>query len=265
MKSAAITLSIFRYDPAQPEIEPFLQDFRLPRVEGMTLFLALTKLREEVDPSLRFDFVCRAAICGSCGMLINGRPALACKTLTSDLPDRTTLQPLPVFRLLGDLTVDTGSWFRQMARRTGSWLHSDRPFNPHAPEERMANETALHVYELERCIECGCCIAGCGTANIRHDFIGAAGLLRIARFMVDPRDERQPPQYYDVVGTDDGAFGCLGLVACHDVCPKEIPLQQQLAYVRRTLARAALSGHAPRREPEVNASATAGSSTAEPV
>jgi fumarate reductase iron-sulfur subunit len=48
----------------------------------MTLFIALTELRETQDPSLQFDFVCRAGICGSCGMLINGRPGLACRTLT---------------------------------------------------------------------------------------------------------------------------------------------------------------------------------------
>ncbi len=143
--------------------------------------------------------------------------------------------------MLGDLTVDTGRWFRRMAERTGSWVHSDKPFNPHAREERMDNEQAVEIYELERCIECGCCIAGCATANIREEFIGAAALLRIARFMIDPRDERTLGRYLDIVGTDEGAFGCMGLMACEDICPKGIPLQRQLAYVRRKLVRAALS------------------------
>ena len=39
----------------------------------MTLFIALNEIREQLDPSLAFDFVCRAGICGSCGMLIDGR------------------------------------------------------------------------------------------------------------------------------------------------------------------------------------------------
>ncbi len=219
-----------------------MQEFRLEEMDGQTLFIALNRLREEQDPTLKFDFVCRAAICGSCGMLINGRPGLACKTLTSALPARIVLLPLPVFRLLGDLTVDTGSWFRDMAGRTGSWIHTERPFNPHEPEELMDNGLAQEIYELERCIECGCCIAGCATANLRGDFIGAAGLLRISRFMIDPRDERGPERYFDIVGTDDGIFGCMGLMACEDLCPKGIPLQKQLAYVRRTLALAALRG-----------------------
>jgi fumarate reductase iron-sulfur subunit len=214
-------------------------------MEGLSLFIALNRLREEQDPSLKFDFVCRAAICGSCGMLINGRPGLACKTLTSTLPEKITLHPLPVFKLLGDLTVDTGTWFRQMAEKTGSWIHSEKPFNPHVVEEPMDNGLALEIYELERCIECGCFVAGCGTANIREDFIGAAGLLRITRFMIDPRDERGPERYLEIVGTDEGVFGCMGLMACEDLCPKGIPLQSQLAYLRRKLAMAALKGRTP--------------------
>ena len=239
-----LTFEIFRYDPNRPDVEPRMQEYQLEEVEGLSLFIALNRIREEQDPSLKFDFVCRAAICGSCGMLVNGRPRLACKTLTVSLPTCITLYPLPVFRMLGDLTVDTGSWFRKMAEKTGSWIHSDRQFNPHEPEERMDNDVALEIHELERCIECGCCIAGCGTANIREDFIGAAALLRIARFMIDPRDDRGVERFFEVVGTDEGIFGCMGLMGCEDLCPKEIPLQRQLAYVRRKLVMAALKGKA---------------------
>jgi len=172
-------------------------------------------------------------------MMINGRPALACKTLTSSLPQTITLTPLPVFKLIGDLSVDTGSWFRAMAERTESWVHTEAKFDPKSEEERMSNDEALAVFELERCIECGCCVAACGTANMRPDFLGAAGLNRIARFMVDPRDRREDPDYFDVIATDDGAFGCMGLMACNDLCPKQVPLQQQLARVRRAMVTAA--------------------------
>ena len=78
--------------------------------------------------------------------------------------------------------------------------------------------------------------------KFREDFIGAAALLRIARFMIDPRDDRGVERYFQVVGTDEGIFGCMGLMGCEDLCPKEIPLQRQLAYVRRTLVAAALKG-----------------------
>ena len=90
--------------------------------ENLTLFIALTQIREEQDPSLQFDFCCRAGICGSCAMVINGRPGLACKTLTRELPKEIILMPLPVFKLIGDLSVDTGTWFRAMNEKVGSWI-----------------------------------------------------------------------------------------------------------------------------------------------
>jgi len=110
----------------------------------------------------------------------------------------------------------------------------------------MSNEKALEIYEMDRCTECGCCISACGTANMREDFVGAARLNRIARFLADPRDQRKDADYFEVVGTDEGTFGCMGLMACDDLCPKNIPLQSQLARVRRVMAKAAFSPHARR-------------------
>jgi len=231
-----LTFRIFRYNPATPEVKPHMQDYKVTEEPGMSLFVVLNKIREEQDPSLRFDFVCRASICGSCGMLVNGKPTLACNTLTKNLPNLTTLMPLPVFKLLGDLSVDTGVWFREMSMKTEAWVHDDSEFDATQQEERMDNELALKIYEAERCIECGCCIGGCATANIKPDFIGAAGINRVARFMVDPRDKRTNQEYFEVVASEDGVFGCIGLMACDDNCPKGVPLQGQLAYVRRKMA-----------------------------
>lgn len=236
MQQRQLTIRVFRYNPDTPTRQPWLDTFTLEEEMGMTLFIALNKIREEQDPSLNYDFVCRAGICGSCGMLINGKPTLACKTLTKTLPSEITLMPLPVFKLLGDLSVDTGTWFRDVSIRTEAWIHTDKPFDPQATEERMSNDEALQIYEAERCIECGCCIGGCATANIKPNFIGAAGVNRVARFMLDSRDERSDQEHFDIVGSDDGIFGCIGLMACDDNCPVGIPLQGQLAYVRRKMA-----------------------------
>jgi len=242
MAARMLKFKIFRYNPNIPGDKPRMQEYQIEEEPDMTIFMALMKIREELDPSLMFDFSCRAAICGSCAMLINGRPKLACKTMTKDLRKKITLMPLPVFKLIGDLSVDTGSWFREMNKRLEAWIHTSKEFNPEAQEERMDNELALKIYEAERCIECGCCVAGCGTANIREEFISAAGLNRLARFFIDPRDERSPEQYFEVIGDEYGSFGCVGLMACDDLCPMEIPLQQQLAFVRRKMLITGLTG-----------------------
>lgn len=233
-----LQIEVFRYRPSKENnTKPYMQSFTVEEEPLMTMYTVLTKLREEQDPSLLFDFVCRAGICGSCAMLINGKPKLACKTLTKTLPDSVTLMPLPNFELIGDLSVDKDIWFRQLNVRTEAWIHAQKPFEPTAEEKRMSDQTAMEIYESERCIECGCCIAACATASMREDFVGAAGINRVARFMIDPRDERTKTQYFSVVGSTGGVFTCMGLIECENYCPQEIPLQQQMAYVRREMFR----------------------------
>jgi fumarate reductase iron-sulfur subunit len=230
-----LRFEVFRYNPEDPASAPHMQSFDLEETPYMTLYIALNQIREKQDPSLQFDFACRSAICGSCGMLVNGRPVLGCRTLTADLPDIVRLHPLPVFKLIGDLSVDTGSWFRQMVAKKEPWIHPPQPLRPQAPEQRMDDDLAQAIYAGERCIECGCCVASCGVANLRPDFAGPAGLNRIARFMMDPRDTRSDADWFEVVSNSDGVFGCLGMMACHDVCPKELPLLEVYAYLRRKM------------------------------
>jgi fumarate reductase iron-sulfur subunit len=232
-----LAISVLRFNPRNRGSEPRVQTYELQEADGMTLFIALNEIRDKQDASLQFDFVCRAGICGSCAMVINGRPGLACRTLTRNLPAAITLAPLPVFELIADLSVDTGKWMRAMSERLRTWVHmKEKEADLLRLEERMEPELAQQIYELDRCIECGCCVAGCGTARMRDDFVGAIGLNKIARFRLDPRDTRSDEDYYELVGNDDGVFGCMSLLACHDVCPKSLPLATQIAFIRRRMA-----------------------------
>lgn len=235
-----LTFRIFRYNPSLGDDQPRIETYRLEETPRLNLFTALHKIREDQAPGLMFDFVCRAGVCGSCGMMINGRPTLACRTLTSDLPGTIELYPLPFFKLLGDLSVDTGVWFREMAQQVESWIHTRKEFDPRAEEEPMDNDLANRIYESERCIECGCCIAGCATALVNRDFLGAAGLFRLGRFMIDPRDQRENEDWFELVSTDEGVFGCIGMMSCDDVCPKDLPLLEVFAYIRRKMSAAGL-------------------------
>jgi fumarate reductase iron-sulfur subunit len=232
-----LKISILRYNPQDSNSKPRMETFEVEEAVGMTLFIALNDIREKFDGSLQFDFVCRAGICGSCAMLIDGRPGLACRTLTETLDQEVTLAPLPVFELIGDLSVNTGKWMRGMSERLETWIHSNEDVDLGKLEERMEPELAEAIYELDRCIECGCCVAGCGTARMREHFVGAVGLNKIARFRLDPRDERSDEDFYELIGDDDGVFGCMSLLGCHDVCPKELPLQTQIAFIRRKMVR----------------------------
>lgn len=244
--SRKLHIEVFRYNPLDPASVPHMQSFYVEEYSSMTLFIALNIIREQQDPSLQFDFCCRAGICGSCGMVINGRPGLACHTQTRDLPDHIVLHPLPVFKLLGDLSVDTGVWFREVGRKIEAWVHTqDKAFDPRAEEKRMENELAEQIFELDRCIDAAAARRpaarpGCArTSSARRP-------LTASPFLHRPRDNRSEDEYYDVIGNDQGVFGCMGLLGCEDVCPKKIPLQDQLGIMRRMLALKSVKGILPK-------------------
>lgn len=237
MTKRLLTFNIFRFDPQLAGDTPKMVSYNLEETDGMTIFIALNQIREHQAPDLKFDFVCRAGICGSCAMVINGKPTLGCRTLTKNYHEAIiSLHPLPAFKLIGDLSVDTGSFMRQMSERIGNWLHQheDTP-SIDVVETKMAPELAEEIYELDRCIECGCCVAACATKAMKETFLGAIGFMKIARFNLDPRDSRTSNEFYHVLGSEDGIFGCMSLLGCQDNCPKDLPHQIQISYLRRQM------------------------------
>jgi fumarate reductase iron-sulfur subunit len=241
VKNRILKISILRFNPHDPDDFPHMETFEVEEAAGMTLFVALNEIREHHDNSLKFDFVCRAGICGSCSMLVNGKPTLACRTLTKKLDEHFTLAPLPLFELIGDLSIYTGKWMRGLNERLETWIHDkENPLEVDKLEERMEPALADEIYELDRCVECGCCVAGCGTIQMRENFVGAVGLNKVARYHLDPRDKRTDEEFYEMIGDEDGVFGCMTLLGCEDVCPKDLPLQSKIAYMRRMMVKTSL-------------------------
>ena len=126
---------------------------------------------------------------------------------------------------------------RELAERLKLWLHPKaNDISIHRLEEPMAPEEAARLYELERCVECGVCVSACATKQMRETFVGAVGMMKIARFELDSRDARTAEDFYHVIGNQDGVFGCMTLLGCQDNCPKDLPHMQQIAYLRRKMA-----------------------------
>lgn len=234
-----LKFEIFRYNPQKKGDTLRMETYEVFEAPGMTISIALNEIREHQDPSLQFDFVCRAGGCGSCGMVINGKPDLACRTLTATFENgQITLLPLPGFELIGDLSVNTGKLMQAMSKRVESWIHDietdDMDFNK--LEVPMDPDLMDEVSELERCVECGCCVSACATKRMRPDFLSAVGFMRLARFYLDPRDKRTDEEFYDILGDDDGVFGCMSLLGCEDHCPRDLPHQTRIAFLRRRMA-----------------------------
>jgi succinate dehydrogenase / fumarate reductase iron-sulfur subunit len=106
-----VTFHVRRFEPER-DAEPHWEDYRIEVLPGMTVLDGLWKVKELQAPSLAWRSSCRMGICGSCGMLINGRPRLACNTQIAELgTDVVAVGPLPNFDIVKDLVPDLRPMF----------------------------------------------------------------------------------------------------------------------------------------------------------
>ena len=113
-----MVLKVFRWSPGFRER---IQRFWVPAKEGMTVLDALVDAQRRLDPTLAFRYACRVGMCGSCGMVINGRERWACRTLLKSLKTRiVTVRPLYHFPLIRDLVVDLAPLASARPPRSGS-------------------------------------------------------------------------------------------------------------------------------------------------
>ncbi|MGA2225626.1 MAG: 2Fe-2S iron-sulfur cluster-binding protein [Syntrophobacteraceae bacterium] len=173
-----VELKICRYDP-EKDTSPYFQELAVS-IEGNRTVLDALLLAWEQDPTLSFRRSCRSAICGSCAIVINGQPALACQTLIRKAAANggaLTLGPLSHFRQLKDLVVDLEPLFDSLKAAVPWLLLSDRYSG------RMDPDAVGKIENPATCILCGICQADLGEAEIKP-----AGVVKALRFALDPRD-----------------------------------------------------------------------------
>ena len=81
--SKIITIEVSRYRP-EIDAKPWLQSFQVEWTQDMSVLDALAQIKDEQAPELAYRWSCRMEVCGSCGMVINGEPKLACSTFVRD-------------------------------------------------------------------------------------------------------------------------------------------------------------------------------------
>ncbi|PYM75147.1 MAG: hypothetical protein DME10_04825 [Candidatus Rokuibacteriota bacterium] len=137
----AMVLRVFRWSPGSRER---LQKYWVRARQGMTVLDALVEVQRGTDPTLAFRYACRVGMCGSCGMVINGRERWACRTLLSRLErGPVTVRPLYHFPLIRDLVVDMEPIKRKM-------LESKAVFVPRRPPEDDEGFAAVSGRSRER-------------------------------------------------------------------------------------------------------------------
>lgn len=213
-------IEVLRYRPEEDN-EPWLQTFLVPYRPEMSVLEALSYIKDELDATLSFRWSCRMAICGSCGMMVNGVPKLGCKTFLRDyVPGKITLEPLRNFPIERDLVVDMSDFIQK--------LESIKPYLIPKEEKSVCDGEYLQTpnqlaqfRQFSMCINCGLCYAACPQYGLKKSFMGPAALALLHRYNADSRDAGQAERM-KILNQEEGVWSCTFVGYCSEVCPKGV-------------------------------------------
>jgi succinate dehydrogenase / fumarate reductase iron-sulfur subunit len=218
-------------------------------------FLELLDLVNETlaarsEEPIAFDHDCREGICGSCGVVINGRAhgpqraTTACQLHLRQFRDGQEVWVEPwrarAFPVIKDLVVNRSALDRVI--QAGGFITARTGSAPEANAIPIAKRDTDRAMDAAACIGCGACVAACPNASAML-FVAA----KVSHLAAVPQG--QPERYARVVkmvdAMDAAGFGaCTNHGECTAACPKEISLDC-IAHLNRDLVRATL---APPRE-----------------
>jgi succinate dehydrogenase / fumarate reductase, iron-sulfur subunit len=246
-------LKIRRFDPKSGEAA-YWDEHSVELGERNSVLDAILKIRDEVDGSVSIRCSCQQAICGSCGVRMNGKPGLACNTHLEEAAARAhgigwnpdedingsggtvpagviEVEPMGNMPVIKDLIVDMDAVHWKKIRRVTPYLINKEP----VPEREyiVPHENMVDVTQTMACIQCGACVSDCLSMEIDPLFIGPAALSKAYRFVGDPRDAEHPERLKDLSEDEHGIYDCTHCFNCIDACPKDVAPMSQIMRLRR--------------------------------
>jgi succinate dehydrogenase / fumarate reductase iron-sulfur subunit len=259
---AEYTLKVRRYQPESGE-GPYWEEFRVDLDPSLSVLDGILQAKDRDDGSLSVRCSCRAAICGSCGMKVNGSSTLACKTQIGEAHEQANrrqagddvpppmgadelpppgsadgsaespivVEPMGNMPVIKDLITDMESTHWTKIRRVTPWLlpHGEAPEREYVVEP----ESMIDITQSMACIQCGACVSSCLSMEADPDFIGPAALAKAYRFVGDPRDAETVERLHDLAEDPHGIYDCTHCFSCIDACPKGVAPMDQIMRLRR--------------------------------
>jgi len=223
MTQSKVTLEVFLYRPDDPEgkSEGELKSYEVPYHKDWVVLDALNYLKDEVDGTLSYRWSCRMGVCGSCGMMVNGTPKLACAAFLHEfLPGPIRVEPLTHFPVIRDLVIDMDD-FMEKLQRVSPWIIKKEE-KPASEGEYLQTPGELAKYkQFSMCINCMLCYAACPVMGIEPEFVGPAALTLAHRYNLDSRDEGFKERRA-VMFSQDAIWKCTFVGECSEVCPKNV-------------------------------------------
>jgi len=232
----AYQLRVRRFDPESGEAA-YWADYGVELPAERSVLDGILQIKDREDASLAIRCSCRAAICGSCGVRINGRSALACNTRIGEAAESArdgaiTVEPMGNMPVIKDLVTDMEAVHWKKVRRVVPWLlPAEEP--PEGREYIVPAEAMLDVTQAMACIHCGVCVSACLSLEVDPEFVGPAALAKAYRFVGDPRDGEQETRLRDLAEDPHGIYDCTHCFACVEVCPKDVAPMDQIMRLRR--------------------------------
>lgn len=209
-----------RHDPAVDR-RPRWQAYAVEARPMMSVLDALFWILESLDPTLAFRYSCRAGMCGSCAMVINGREGLACQRRLEGLRGPVSVEPLRSLPVTKDLLVDLSPFFEKYRAVDPFYVGETGSLVGATPEPAVVppGDPVRGVISRQiDCISCGACYSACPVVGIVPEFLGPAALNRAYAIAADTRDTAGLERLRRVAA-DGGVFGCHSVGNCVTACP----------------------------------------------
>jgi len=229
------SLKIRRYDPESGQ-SAYWEQFQVDLAPERSVLDAILRAKYDQDGSLSIRCSCQAAICGSCGVRINGRSRLACNTKLGEAADGApngaiVVEPMGNMPVIKDLIVDMDAVHWKKVQRVVPWLLPEG--DPPEREYIVDPESMIDITQSMACIHCGACVSACLSMEVDPEFIGPAALAKAYRFVGDPRDAYTEDRLLDMAEDPHGIYDCTHCFACIEVCPKDVAPMDQIMRLRR--------------------------------
>jgi succinate dehydrogenase / fumarate reductase, iron-sulfur subunit len=240
-ETRAVALIIKRWDPVA---ERFTESrFEVQADRFSTVLDMLLSVKERQDNTLAMRYSCNMGICGSCGMVINGKPRLACETNVYSLKtDTISVAPMEAHPLVRDLVTDFDEFF-QKHKSVSPWLVRTDEEEKFRAEKEYPQTSAQVDYFLDfaHCISCGLCVDACPVNNTNTEFIGPQAIGQAYRYNSDSRDQGEKLRL-NKLDTMEGVWGCEYAGACSEVCPKGVDPALTIQLTKLALMRLRITG-----------------------
>ena len=241
------TLKIFRGEPGRQYWEEFELE-RRPQANVISSLMEIQKnpvnKRGEVTTPVAWEQGCLEEVCGSCSMLVNGRPRQSCTALIENYIEESgsttiTLAPLTKFPLVKDLGVDRNQMFEALKKVRG-WISVDGTEDTGQFGPIVSPEVQEAMYVLSTCMTCGCCSESCPQVHPKSEFMGPAAMSQIRYFNANPTGKLEKSARMRAALSEEGIAGCGNAQNCVRVCPKKIPLTESIALIGREASKQAI-------------------------